>query len=151
MNDTTAAPDGAYAGIPLHYWPVALLSSLWNAFGCFDYAMTASRNAGYLAQFPPEAVAYIDGMAGWALAAWACGVWAGLFGSLFLLLRWRFAIHAFALSLAGLAATTSYQETVAMPDAMTTAGMQAMTAAIWVVAILLLVYAGWMRRRGVIR
>ena len=50
MNDTIAAPDGASMRVPLHYWPVAVLSLLWNGFGCFDYVMTQTNRDQWFAQ-----------------------------------------------------------------------------------------------------
>ena len=29
---------------PVHLWIVAILATIWNAFGCFDYLMTHPRN-----------------------------------------------------------------------------------------------------------
>ena len=84
------------AKAPTSFWVIAVLSLLWNAFGCFDYVMTASRNPGYLAQFPPEMINFLDSFPYWATAAWALGVWGSLAGSVLLLLRSRYAVHAFA-------------------------------------------------------
>ena len=141
----------ATASTPRHFWPVALLSLLWNAFGGYDFVMTNMRDAAYLAQFPPEMMDYIDIMPLWAIGAWTLGVGGGVLGSLMLLARSRFAVHAFAASLAGLALSTVYQISVKVPAAMTSAPMLVMTAAIWIVAVFLLWYACWMRKAGVLR
>lgn len=136
---------------PRHFWPLAGLSLLWNAFGAYDWLMTNGRNAAYLAQFPPEMMQYIDAMPYWALGAWALGVWAAVLGSVLLLLRSRFAVHAFGASLVGLAASTVYQMSIEMPASMTTGPMIGMTVVIWIGAVLLLWYAVRMRGRGVLR
>jgi hypothetical protein len=136
---------------PVHLWIVGVISLLWNAFGCFDYVMTNIRDPGYIAQFPPEMIQILDEFPVWVMAAWAFGVWGAVVGSLLLLLRSRFAVHAFALSLAGLAASTAYQATLDMPAAMKTTGMMVMNLVIWAGAIVFLVYAMRMRKAGVLR
>jgi hypothetical protein len=136
---------------PAGLWVVALASLLWNGFGAFDFTMTNIRDPGYLAQFPPEVIQMVDAFPLWAMTAWACGVWGALAGSLLLLLRSRYAVHAFALSLAGLAVSTAYQWTLDLPAAMRTPGMIAMNAAIWAGALFLLWYAVRQRKAGVLR
>ena len=138
--------------IPVHLWIVAILATLWNAFGCFDYLMTQIGNDQYLAHFTDPQRVYFESFPMWMEAAWACGVWGGLLGSLLLLLRSRFAVAAFTVSLAGLAASTVYQYVLSTPPPeMASGAMVAMNLAIWAVAISLLVYAIRMRRRGVLR
>ena len=142
----------ARANTPLHLWIVGGLSALWNAFGCFDYVMTQTRNADYLAQFTDAQRDYFQSFPPWMEAAWAIGVWGALLGSLLLLARSRWAVTAFALSLLGLAASTVYQCALASPpEDMSTGLMVAMNLVIWAVAVALLVYALRMRSRGVLR
>ena len=137
---------------PVHLWVVAILATVWNGFGCFDYLMTQTRNEQYLAHFTDPQRAYFESFPIWMEAVWACGVWFGLLGSLLLLLRSRHAVAAFAVSLAGLAISTVYQYGLSTPPPdMMTGAMLAMNLAIWAVAIGLLVYAMRMRRRGVLR
>lgn len=143
--------DGT-ARTPAHLWIVGAIATLWNGFGCFDYLMTQTRNAQYLAHFTDPQRAYFDSFPIWVEAAWACGVWGGLIGSLLLLARSRYAVAAFAVSLAGLAVSTVYQYVLNAPPAdMMTGGMIAMNLAIWAVCIGLLLYAMRMRRAGVLR
>jgi hypothetical protein len=143
--------DGA-TKTPLHLWIVGALAVLWNAFGCFDYLMTQTRNAHYLANFTDPQRAYFESFPIWMEAAWAFGVWGAMAGSLLLLVRSRHAVTAFAVSLAGLAVSTVYQYGLATPPAeMMSGAMIGMNLVIWVVAIGLLVYAMRMRRRGVLR
>jgi hypothetical protein len=79
-------------------------------------------------------------------------VWGGLVGSLLLLARSRYAVVAFAVSLAGLAVNTLFQATSPMPGAhMDGGGPLALHLAIWAVAIALFAYALRMRAREVLR
>ncbi len=137
---------------PSHLWIVGVAATLWNGFGAFDYLMTQTRNAQYLANFTDPQRIYFESFPIWMEAMWAIGVWGGLAGSLLLLARSRHAVAAFALSLAGLAASTIYQYVLSSPPAeMTSGAMLGMNLAIWAVAVGLLVYAIRMRRRGVLR
>jgi hypothetical protein len=136
----------------MHLWIVGALATLWNAFGCFDYLMTQTRNEQYLAGFTDPQRAYFESFPLWMEAVWALGVWGGLAGSLLLLARSRHAVTAFAVSLAGLALSTVYQYVLnSPPEDMTTGAMVAMNVVIWAVAIGLLVYSLRMRGRGVLR
>jgi hypothetical protein len=136
-------PAGSRA--PWHVWAVGVLSLLWNAFGCYIYAMTMMRDPAMMAQTPPEVRAMMDTAPGWSTAAWALGVWAALLGSILLLVRHRWAVWAFAASLAGLVLTAVYEFGVHMPMNV------AQTGTIWAVALFLLWYGWTMRGRGVLR
>ena len=94
MNSETKTPIG--------FWIISGLSLLWNAYGAFDYTMTQTKNAQYLAAFTPEQLAYFDSFPAWMDATWALGVWGALAGSVLLLMRNRHAVTAFGLSLLGL-------------------------------------------------
>lgn len=137
---------------PVHLWIVAVLATIWNAFGCFDYLMTQTRNEQYLAHFTDPQRIYFESFPIWMEAMWALGVWGGMAGSLLLLARSRHAVAAFAISLAGLAASTVYQYVLTSPPPdMMSGAMMAMNLAIWAAAIGLLVYALRMRGREVLR
>jgi hypothetical protein len=137
---------------PAHLWIVGAVSTLWNAFGAFDYVMTQTRNEAYLANFTEAQRAYFDSFPGWADAAWAFGVWGALLGSLLLLLRSGYAVLSFGLSLAGMVVAFGYQYLLSTPPAENTSGMMiGVQIVIWIVAIFLLVYAVKMKGRGVLR
>ncbi|MCT2398890.1 hypothetical protein [Novosphingobium mangrovi (ex Huang et al. 2023)] len=133
------------------FWIIAVLSLLWNAMGCADFTMTVTREPAYIAQFPPEVIDWLDAAPTVSLVVWAMGVWGALAGSLLLLLRSRWAVTAFAVSLAGLAGTLLWQLASDMPASMTTPANVAFSVAIWIVALALLWYAIRMRGRGVLR
>jgi len=142
----------ASARTPLHLWIAGGLATVWNGFGAFDYLMTQTRNAAYLAGFTDPQRVYFESFPMWMEAMWALGVWGGLAGSLLLLTRSRFASAAFGVSLAGLAASTVWQYVLSSPpEDMTGGAIMAMNLAIWAVAIGLLVYAIRVQRRGVLR
>jgi hypothetical protein len=141
------------ARTPRHLWIVAIVSLSWNAFSAYDFVMTNLRDAAYLEQMGvgAEMMQIIDALPHWALAAWAIGVWGAVAGSLLLLLRSSYAVYAFALSLLGLATSTFYQAGIDLPEEITTASMIAVALAIWIIAVLLLLYSIRLRNQGVLR
>lgn len=137
---------------PTHLWVVGGLATVWNAFGCYDYLMTELNNQEYLAQFGPELIAYFDSLPGWLTAFWALGVWGGLAGSILLLMRSRYAVHAFAVSLLGMIVSFGYQYLATeMPAAMTEGFMAIMSVAIVVIGVALFYYASRQRANGTLR
>lgn len=138
---------------PWHLWLVGILSLLWNAGGAYDYFMSKTRNADYLAALTPEQQAFFDSFPLWVNITWALGVWGAVLGSVFLLLRSRFAVTAFAVSLLGAVLSAVRNFLVADPSMAEVAGSFAIvfSLVILIVAFLLLVYARAMRRNGVLR
>jgi hypothetical protein len=137
---------------PAHLWIVGILAVIWNGFGGFDYLMTQTRNEAYLANFTDPQRIYFDSFPAWMEAAWALGVWGGFAGALLLLLRSRWAVAAFVVSLLGLVTTTVYQYWLSSPpEDLMTGGMMAFQIAIWAIAVTLLLYAIRMRHNGVLR
>ena len=96
----------AQARTPAHLWIVGILALLWNAFGCYDYLMTRTKGAAYIGAMMhtdqgSAIMAYINGFPIWVSAAWGFGVWGGLAGAILLLMRSRYAVTAFAVSMIG--------------------------------------------------
>jgi hypothetical protein len=139
------------APTPRHLWIVGALSLLWNAFGATDYVLTNTNNEAYLSQFTPEQLAYFTSFPAFATAAWAFGVWGALAGSILLLMRSRSAVHAFGVSLAGMAVSFGYQ--FGASDVMSVMGdtIVAFTALIVAVGVALFVYARRQVAGGVLR
>jgi len=143
---------------PVHLWIVAGLSTLWSAFGCYDYLMTRMRNADYIAGMMPGAdpqavLKWVDGFPIWASFGWGLGVWMGLLGSVLLLMRNRWAVPAFGLSLIGALLGLSYQiagapELPGMPES---PGMKAMPYIIIAIALGLFLYTRAMSNKGVLK
>jgi hypothetical protein len=143
---------------PMHLWIVGGLAALWNAFGCYDYWMTRTRNTDYLAGMMPDVdpqatLAWVDAFPVWAQFGWGLGVWMGLLGSILLLVRHRFAVHTLALSALGAILGLGYQIVAAPPLAGTEGDMMmtVMPYVIIAVAIGLFLYARAMASKGVLR
>jgi hypothetical protein len=145
------------ARTPAHLWIVGILSLLWNCFGGFDYMMTRTRNTDYIAKSMPgvdpnAALAWIDGMPMYAQIGWGMGVWLALLGSVLLLLRSRWAVWSFGLSLLGAVLSLGYQMTLAPPMPGAEGPMaKLMPLVILAVAVALFLYARAMEKRGVLR
>jgi hypothetical protein len=146
------------ARAPAHLWNVGILSLLWNCFGAYDYTMTRTQGAKYIATTMPgvdanAAMAWIDAMPMYAQIGWGLGVWFALLGSIFLLIRSRWAVWSFGISLAGALLSLGYQLALAPPMPGATQGglMKVMPLVIIAIAVALFLYARAMEKRGVLR
>jgi len=145
------------ARTPVHLWIIGGLAAVWNAFGCYDYLMTRMRDTDYLAKMMPTVdpnamLAWVDSFPIWAQFGWGLGVWAGLAGSVLLLIRSRWAVWALGLSLVGAVVSLGYQIVAAPPlvgaeDPM----FEIMPFVIIAVAAALFLYARAMEKKGVLR
>ena len=140
---------------PAHLWIVGVLSLLWSAFGSYDYLMSKMRNTDYLASMmpgidPQSTLAYLDAMPIWAKFGWGLGVWLGLAGSVLLLMRNRYAVWAYGLSLIGAVVGLGYQLMTPMPGV---EGFMAtgMPIVIILIALGLFLYARAQEKKGVLR
>lgn len=144
--------EAVQARTPAHVWIVGILATLWNAFGAFDYVMTQTANEAYLSQFSAEERAFFDSFPGWMEAFWALGVWGALIGSLLLLIRSRYAVHAFGLSLVGIVVGMGYQYlAMEAPESLTTGAMAVIPWVILAIGVALFVYARKQAAKGVLR
>jgi len=147
----------AQARTPIHLWIVGVLSLLWNSFGCFDYLMTRMRNTEYLASAMPSVdpsamLAWIDGFPLYAQIGWGLGVWMGLLGSILLLIRNRWAVWSYGLSLLGAVMGLGYQIALAPPLAGADRTIdKLMPVVIILVALGQFLYARAMEKKAVIR
>jgi hypothetical protein len=148
--------ENAIGKTPVHLWIIGGLATVWNAFGCYDYLMTRTRNIDYLQRMmptvdPQEMLAYIDSFPIWAQFGWGLGVWGGLLGSILLLLRNRWAVVALALSLVGALLGIGYQiANPGGPAAMNEGANAIMPYVVIAVALGLVGYARAMKAKGVL-
>ena len=145
------------AATPWHLWLVGIVGTLWNGFGATDYTMTQTGNRAWLtSQGLTEAqtdamFAYMDTYPAWADALWAFGVWGGLAGSLLLLLRRRWAVPAFLVSLLGAVVSFVSTSSRELPPELAELNQGAIMYIVVAIAVFLLWYAARMRKAGVLR
>jgi hypothetical protein len=150
VNDI-ASPPVVSDRVPLHVWIVGFLGLIWNAIGAFDYVMTETHNAAYLAGLSPEMLEYIENFPAWAVAVWALAVWGGVVGSILLLLRKRAAVWVFGVSLVAMVLTTVYQYGLSKGlELMPGAGPKVFTAVIFVIALGLFLYTRALARKRIL-
>jgi hypothetical protein len=150
MAVTESAPGAGHARTPVHLWIVGVISLLWNAMGAFDYLASQLKLEFYMSQFTEEQLAYFYEFPAWATSGWAFGVWGALAGSILLLMRRKWAVWAFAISLAGLAISSLYSLVLSEGLAIMGTGAFVFNAVIWVIAIALFIYARAQAKRGVL-
>jgi hypothetical protein len=142
---------GARPKTPWHLWVIGIVSLLWNFGGVYSYTMTELGSLEGMG-FTAEQLEYFYGFPAWAVATWALGVWGCFFGSALLLLRSKWALWLFGISIIGLLGTTYYQHVHSeLPASMQTTGQYLFALAIWVITFGLLFYASRMTRAGVLR
>lgn len=143
------------AATPWHLWLVGLLSLAWNGFGAFDYIQTTTRGEAYMraSGFGDDMIAYFNAMPSWMYVPWTLGVWGAVIGSLLLLARSRWAVHAYALSLLGAVVSLIYSKVINPPPALPPelVMMEWMPYVIALIAAFLLWYAWTMAKKAVLR
>jgi hypothetical protein len=146
MNETPTK-----AKTPWHLWLVGTLSLLWNAVGAMDYVMTMTKNEEYMSAFSEEQLEYFYSFPSWVVSCWAIAVWGAVLGSLLLLLRKKLALPVFAVSLAGMVATTIYNFLMTNGLEIMGTGGAIFSAVIFAIAALLVIYSQRMAKRGALK
>ncbi len=139
---------------PWHLWAVGVISLLWNAFGGYDFVMSVTQGETYwrASGMTDAMIAYYNAMPTWMYAPWVLGVWGAVAGSVLLLMRSRFALHAFGLSLVGAVVSLGYGfMDKAPPPPPEMAVMAYMPYVIALIAAFLAWYAWTMGKKGVLR
>ena len=146
MTDTTIKT-------PWHLWLVGVIALLFNAIGAFDYVMSLTQGASYMASagMTPEQIAHFQAMPVWMIAVWTIGVWGAVLASLLLLLRNRLAFPAFAVSLAAFLVSLVYIYVLSNGGEIMGQEMAITWAVITALLIFFMWYAWWMTKRGVLR
>ncbi len=136
--------------VPKHLWIIGVVTLLWNLMGAYDYLMTQTQNAGYMARFDQAQLDYFYGFPVWFEFFWALAVWGGVLGSILLLLRKRAAVGVFAVSFVSMLVTTVYSFGLSNGrEVMGVAGF-VFTMVIFLVGLGLVLYSRSMRGRGVL-
>ena len=133
---------------PWHLWVVGAVTLLWNAVGGFSYTMTRLGMLEQLGMSEAE-IAFFESAPMWSNAFWALGVWGAIAGSVLILLRSRYAVHAVVIALIGLLGSNVWQYAIA--DTPASLQSPVLTIFIWVTTLFMLFYAVRMRGAGVLK
>jgi hypothetical protein len=133
---------------PWHLWAVGILTLLWNGSGAYTIMMA---QAGKLSDLEPGEAAYYAAQPTWFVVATDIALVASVVAAIALLLRSRMAVWLFALSLSAIVVTNAYELAAATSRVLASRGALIVTVIIVVIAVLELVYARAMARRGVLR
>ncbi len=143
--------DSNTSRTPRHLWVVGVIAFFWNAMGAVDYLLTQTKNEAYMEQFTTEQLEFFYGFPVWVEAAWAIAVWGGVLGTVLLLLRKGLAVPVFLVSLAAMVLTTIHNYILSNGmEVMGGVSALVFTVVIFIVAVLLWVYARAMRTRGIL-
>ena len=145
--------EGSYSqerNVPYWFWAVAVLATVWNAIGVFDFLM-AHLSADYLAQMSETQRAYFASFPLWYTVIWASTVLMALASSVALLFRKHWALTGFAISLGLYVISSLYHFGVREG-----ASVMGPTGMVFSVVIALSLLAFWafsqrMIRRGILR
>lgn len=138
---------------PWHLWAVGIFAILFNSIGAFDYVMSKTRGAAYMASagMTPAQIAHYHALPMWMTAVWAIGVWGAMLASVLLLLRKKLAGPVFIVSLAAFLVSLFYDYILTDGAAIMGPAMAITSAVIAALLILFICYAHAMTRRGVLR
>jgi hypothetical protein len=147
----TEAIDTGRPAVPWHFWLVTLIALLWNGFGGYDYTMSHLQGETYYRQMgmSDAVIAFMATYPTWMHAVWAVGVWGSVLGSILLLSRSRWALHAFTLSVLGAIGNLLY--TAMTPGAAEAMGGLTMPLVIIAACLFFIWYSWTMTKRGVLR
>jgi len=89
---------------PTWFWVVGIIALLWNFVGVFNYLHQAYDKVAILEGLDPIQREVVLGTPPWATAAYAIAVFAGTLASIGLLLRKKWSLPIFVISLLALVA-----------------------------------------------
>jgi hypothetical protein len=142
---TTVIPQRS---TPWHLWAVAILTLLWNGSGAITILLA---QMGRLPNIDPDEAAYYAAQPLWLVISTNIATFAPIAAAVALLVRSQLAIWLFALSLALMLVNDVALLAEGTSRALVDQGALIMTAIIVAIAILQLVYANAMKKRGVLR
>lgn len=140
--------NGAKQKLPKLFWSIAVAALIWNLLGVLAYVMEVTMSAESMAALPLEQQALYAEQPAWVTGAFAIAVFAGLLGSIALVLRKGIAIPVLSVSLLAVIAQMYYLFT--MSDMLRVMGTTSaiMPTAIVVIAAALLWFSSSAKSKG---
>jgi hypothetical protein len=133
------------------FWIIALVATLWNLFGLFDFIMTVTNNQAYLKDAPADMMAWVHGLPMWRIALWGTCLGVSLVACLALLLRREMAARLFWITVLLMILALGYD--LAIGGVGRLLGARYVGFACFLIAIeaLFALYAGWAARQGMLK
>ena len=142
MTEPAMAAE-ASSKAPWHLWVVGVLALLWNGAGTYTIMMA---QAGRLPAIEPDEAAYYAAQPTWFMAVTDIALLSAA-----LMLRSRWAVELYWLSIAAIVVTAVYDIAMETARILSDQGALIATICIWILAVLQLLYARAMKKRGVLR
>jgi hypothetical protein len=148
MTDTTVSA----AKPAWWFWLVCAIAILWNGFGAYDFIMSALQGDAYyrsMKMTEPQ-IAHMHSYPAWMWVVWFAGTGGAFIASVLLLLRSRWAFHAFVISLLGFLMSLVYAYFI-NPSAAATQGMVPIHATIFVGCVFFIWFSRFATKKGLLR
>lgn len=133
---------------PWHLWLVGILSLLWNASGAY---VIMSAQSGSVMDMDAREVAHYAAQEPWFVVTTDVALVAAALAAVALLMRSRWAVHLYWLSIGAIVVTSVYDIAQGTALLLQDQGWLILDFVTTSLAILQLAYAIAMRRRGVLR
>ena len=132
---------------PWHFWAVGIVSLLW--YGSGAYVIVLAQRGMWPGMEPDEA-AYYAAQPGWFAFLIDIALATSILGSLALLLRRIWALSLFGVSLVLILGNNAYDLAMGTSRAYADSAAMVVTVVIAIIAVLEVVYANAMAKRGVL-
>jgi hypothetical protein len=141
------------ATTPWWHWVVSVVALLWNGYGGYDYWMSKTAGEAYYRQagMTDAQIAFMNGYPLWMNVVYAVGIWGGVLGAVLLVVRSRFAVHAFVASLAAFLLSLVYTYGLSGGGKLMSSATVIMQCVVLVGCVFFAWYAWAMAKRGVLR
>ncbi|MFT4848746.1 MAG: hypothetical protein ACI83B_001281 [Sediminicola sp.] len=123
------------------FWMISVIALIWNIIGVIMYLIQAFTTDDMKALLPETEREMYDNKPAWATAAFAFAVFAGLFGSIGLLMRKKWTTALFLISLIGILIHQVYIFFVSGIMEGASASIMAMPILVTVIGIFLVLYS----------
>lgn len=133
---------------PVWFWIITVVALIWNAMGIMQYLGQAYSTESFRSQYTSEQLEIISNTPSWAIAAFAIAVFAGFLGSVFLLLKKKFAYTLFLFSLLGIIVQLYHNLVVVNTVDIYGPAAAVMAVMILVFGILLLLFSKFAIKKG---
>lgn len=124
--------------LPMWFWAVGVVALLWNAVGVLAFLSEINQTPEALAAMSEAHRNLYETRPSWAFLGFAAAVFGGLLGCIVLLMRRKFAIVLFIISLLGLIVQNYYSFGVAKVQEIYPENVMVLPAMVVVIAVFLL-------------